>query len=389
MTGSGLVPADELFAHAAEQITRAAGLLWCGETVRLGIQVRSVTGYVQQIRVGERDLYAKVSYLGVSLVSVLRGTCGDWRTVRAAQAAYIGSPDALLRREAAQLGLLHQHSGLQTAVAEGFADGVLFTHPVPGPTLADLVAKEPSLTTDLLTTTMREVDTALDRPRLAWQLSRLAIRERGIDAVFTRKFNGLSGRVYLDLAGEMAALLAAVVTRLRRLHFAEPTPGLPAVTAYGDLKPEHVCFPGGPEERPVFLDPGLSRSRAATDEAKLISRMVLGLIAFPSDADGVKATVEGIDAFTEARTAGWKKTAQAAWLRQLLVLWLMDTVNILTTYLTAPAGLPLPDQGLRVAARAEAVGTFLDRVSAALEAGREPRAIWRLALDTVVEEAAR
>ncbi|MEU1826685.1 hypothetical protein ABZ502_30170 [Streptomyces abikoensis] len=389
MTGPGLVLADELFAHAAGQITRAAGLLWCGETVRLGVHVPSVTGYVQRIRVGDRDLYAKVSYLGVSLVSVLRGTCGDWKTVRAAQAAYIGSPDALLRREAAQLGMLHHHTGLRTAVAEGVASGVLFTRPVPGPTLADLVVKEPHLTTDLLTTTMRELDTALGQSRLAWQLGRLAIRERGIDAVFARKFNGLSGRVYLDLAGEIAPLLAIVVTRLRRLHFADPGPGLAAVTAYGDLKPEHICFPDGPEQRPVFLDPGLCRSRAAIDEAKLISRLILSLIASPPDNHGIKTTVEGISAFTKARIPDGKKTTRAVWLRQLLVLWLMDTVNILTTYLTAPTGLPLPDHGLRIAGRAEAVGAVLDRVSAALEAGREPHAVWRLAQATVVEEAAR
>ncbi|MGA5134857.1 hypothetical protein ACPCTO_34235 [Streptomyces olivoreticuli] len=388
MNSSSLVPVDELFAHAAQQITRAAGLLWCGETVRLGVHVPSVTGYVQQIRVGERDLYAKVSYLGVSLVSVLRGTCGDWQTVRAAQAAYTSSPDALLRREAAQLGLLHHHSGLRTAVAEGFADGVLFTRLVPGPTLADLVAKEPHLSTDLLTTTLAEVDSALRRRDVTRQLNRLAIRERGIDAVFTRKFNGLSGRVYLDLAGEMAALLAAVVTRLRRLHFAEPVGGLVSAVAYGDLKPEHICFPHGPEGRPVFLDPGLCRSRAAVDEAKLISRMVLGLIASPPGEDALKTTMEGIDAFARARTADWKTAVRQAWLRQLLVLWLMDTVNILTTYLTAPPGLPLPDHGLRITARARSVGTVLDRVSAALEAGTEPNAAWHVAL-AAVEGAVR
>ncbi|MEU2856325.1 hypothetical protein [Streptomyces syringium] len=389
-THSHPVPAAaDVYRHAAEQTMRAAALLWPGDPVRPGTHVPSVTGCVQQIRVGDRDLYAKVSYLGVSLASVLRGTCGDWQTVRAAQAAYITSPDALLKREAAQLGMLHHHSALCVAQAEGIAAGVLFTRPVAGPTLADLVLKEPHRAADLMTKAVRAVDEALNQPPVTVRIARMAIRERSIDATFTRKFNGLSGRVYLDLAGETAAVLAAVVARLRRAHFAVPNGALASVVTYGDLKPEHIIFPSGADGQPAFIDPGLARGRAATDEAKLISRMVLGLLTSPPGEDSVRATVAGLDAFVQARTGDWKKDARAGWLRQLVVLWLMDSVNILTTYLTAPTRLPLPEHGLRIAARSQAVGTVLDRVSAVLEAGTEPHTVWRLALAAVVEEATR
>ncbi|UQI49804.1 hypothetical protein M1P56_35980 (plasmid) [Streptomyces sp. HU2014] len=381
--------AVDVFRHAAEQATRAAAVLWPGEPVRPGPHIPSVTSYVQQIRVGDRDLYAKISYLGVSLASVLRGTCGDWKTVRAAQAAYLTAPDALLQREAAQLGLLHHHTGLRVAQVEGIAAGVLFTRPVPGPTLADLVSKDPHRTADLMTRAVRQVDQTLSKPSVTLRLPRLSIRERSIDTTFTRKFNGLSGRVYLDLVGETAAVLAAVVARLRRAHFATPSGALASVVTYGDLKPEHVIFPHDSGGWPVFIDPGLTRGRAASDEAKLLSRTVLGLLTSPPGEGALKATVEGIDAFVRARTETWRTDDRAGWLRQLVVLWLMDSVNILTTYLTAPPQLPLPEHGLRITTRATAVCTVLDRVSTALEAQTEPHAVWRLALGAVTQEATR
>ncbi|GAA2710339.1 hypothetical protein GCM10010315_10020 [Streptomyces luteosporeus] len=58
-----------------------------------------MTAYVRRLSVDGRPLYAKVSLLGMSLVSVLRGTAGNWAQVRAAQAAYQGSPGTLLERE--------------------------------------------------------------------------------------------------------------------------------------------------------------------------------------------------------------------------------------------------------------------------------------------------
>lgn len=46
-------------------------------------------------------------------------------------------------------------------------------------------------------------------------------------------------------------------------------------------------------------------------------------------------------AYTADATAHHSTDEEDAWLRQLIVLWLMDTTNILTTYLTNPPDLPL------------------------------------------------
>ncbi|MCX5205715.1 hypothetical protein OG897_30215 [Streptomyces sp. NBC_00237] len=383
MTVTATTPqASTLFAYADELVEKAAASQWPGAPVTLGAHVPSVTGYVRRLEVGRRPLFAKVSVLGVSLVSALRGTCGTWEAVQAAQAAYTASPGALLERETAQLGLLTA-AGLRAAHVAAYRDGVQFTEPVEGPTLGDLVADQPHRTADLMTAVRREL-ALLQRPDLVDRADALAIRERSIDATFARKFNGLSGGIYLSQAGECGPVLTSVVSRLRRLRLA---PAGRRAVAFGDLKPEHAVFPDGPGGRPVFLDPGLSLTHPCADPAKLISRMVLGLIARPPQAAGVSATVTGIGAFIDTATAGQSPQERAAWLRHLVVLWLMDTTNIVTTYLTAPASLPLPERAEAVCAKAGPVCVFLDRVSARLLAGTDPRAVRRLALSDVVTAA--
>ncbi|MEK8146315.1 phosphotransferase [Streptomyces sp. M10(2022)] len=246
-----------------------------------GAHAPSVTGYVQQIEVGGRPLFAKHSLLGVSLVSVMRGSCGSWERVAAEQSAYALSPTSLLRREAAQLDALAA-GGLAVARAAGCGGGVLFTEPVTGPTLADLVYKSPEQTGELLGRALNALE-VLQRPVVVEQTDRAAITERGIDATFRRKFNGISGRAYLDQLGSarleertqhgIAILVRQVIARLLKLRLA-PALG-PAQVLYGDLKPEHVLFPDGPDELPVFIDPGLQRGPAHADAAKLVSRTVL------------------------------------------------------------------------------------------------------------------
>lgn len=145
-----------LFAFADELLEKAAHTLWPRTPVMLGEHVPSVTGYVRHVQVGGQDLFAKLSVLGVSLVSALRGTCGTFEAVGAAQAAYRASPDALLEREAGQLGLLAA-AGLRAAHVAGYADGVLFTEPVEGPTPGDLIAAEPHHTARLMTAVRREL----------------------------------------------------------------------------------------------------------------------------------------------------------------------------------------------------------------------------------------
>ncbi|MFF9074625.1 phosphotransferase [Streptomyces sp. NPDC014872] len=389
-----VVDAADLLDFCSAQIQDAAFSLWPGQAAVLGALAPSVTGYVQQIEVGGRPLFAKYSLLGASLVSVMRGSCGSWEKVVAQQTAYAASPTSLLQREAAQLDALAA-GGLAVARAAGCADGVLFTEPVSGPTLADLVFKSPERTGELLGRTLRPLE-VLQRPVVAEQADRAAINERGIDATFRRKFNGISGRTYLDQLGTarleertqhgVAIVVRQVIARLLRLRLA-PALG-PAQVLYGDLKPEHAFFPDGPEGPPVFIDPGLQRGPAHADAAKLVSRTVLCLIAV-TPPEGTTAILEGIDGFVQEQLRPRRRAMGGLYLRKLLVTWLMDTTNITTTYLSAPAGLPLPEHAGAVVERVEAVCTLLDRVSALLMADADPAASWRLALSHAAKAATR
>lgn len=59
--------------------------------------------------------------------------------------------------------------------------------------------------------------------------------------------------------------------RLRRRVLPQPHR---RVLAYGDLKLEHVIFPDGFGQPPVFIDPGLLLAQTAVDGAKLTRRPV-------------------------------------------------------------------------------------------------------------------
>lgn len=395
MATAALPQVNDLFTFSAERISRAAVQVWPGHSVSLGDHVPSVTGYVRRACVGGRDVFAKDSILGLSLVSVLRGVAGDRAMVHAAQAAYATSPVSLLAREAAQLRTLDA-AGIRVGQCAGYAAGVLFTEPVTGPTLADLITKDPARTCDLLTAAVAALQ-GLQHPRVVAQVDAAPIPERSINGTFRRKFNGVSGRLYIERLGldrldertrrGVAAVIGVVVARLLKLRLTPPTG--PTVIVYGDLKPEHVLFPDGLAEAPVFIDPGLARGSAHHDAAKLVSRTFLALVAAPHLDGPLSTVVDGIAAFVAGQMRSLRGPLRVLWLRRLLVTWLMDTVNILSTYLTAPAALPLPEHAQAVIDRTEALCTLLDLVSAPLAAGTEPDAAWRLALRTVAREAAR
>jgi hypothetical protein len=320
---------------------------------------------------------------------VLRGVAGDLDTVRAAQAAYAISPGSLLAREAAQLRALDA-AGVRVARCVGYASGVLFTESVIGPSLTDLITKDPGRTCELLTTAVNGLQ-RLQSPEMVAQVDAAPIPERSIDGTFRRKFNGLCGRLYIERLGHdqlddytrrgVASVLGVVVARLLKLRLTPPTG--PAVVVYGDLKPEHVLFPDGSAEAPVFIDPGLARGPAYHDPAKLVSRTLLALISAPHLDGPASAAVDGIAAFVSGQMRPLRGSLRGLWLRRLLVTWLMDTVNILSTYLNAPAVLPLPEHARAVIDQAEALCAMLDQVSRPLAAGGDPAAAWRLALKAV------
>ncbi|MFI8769423.1 hypothetical protein ACIGN6_31590 [Streptomyces sp. NPDC053792] len=367
---------------AGEQVLAAARSVWPGAEVVPGPVTPSVTSYVQRLTVDGRDLYAKVSVCGVSLVSLLRGACGDFATVRARQAAYLVSPGSLMAREAVQLRTLAGPAGLGTVTLAGFGRGVLFTAPVTGPTLADLIEAEPGRTRELLGLVVADVAKGLARAGVAETVERATIRERGISGTFARKFNGLSGGLYLRQTGH-GEVLDRVVTRLRRTRRVPPTPA--GTVVFGDLKPEHATFPvdGG---RPVYLDPGLMRGNEVADTAKLVSRLVLGLVASRPIAAGV--VLSGIDSFVRASARRLPAEEREGWLRELVLLVLMDTLNILSTYLTAPEGLPLSPHAAGVRGRARSVADLLDRATAPLAATEDGATWWRLYLTRVREAVA-
>jgi hypothetical protein len=380
--------ADQVFAFADLEIGAAAAELWPHADVDLGDHVPSVTGYVRRITVDSRALYAKYSLLGVSLVSLLRGACGPWPQVREAQREYVLRPDALIEREAAQLRFLLDAGHPRVCPVAGVRRGVLFTEPVPGASLAHLLLARPQQSADLLVGVFGQLRDLHHPPAVRRPGPAGIIGERSIAGTFQRKFNGLSGTLYVQRLGadrcpaddraEVVAVLRQVVVRLHRLRARVLPPSPRRVLAYGDLKPEHVLYPDdGP---PVFIDPGLLLAGTAVDAAKLISRTVLTLASSRPGPETGKHIVHGIGAFAGTGMGGLSVKGRRAWLREVLALWLMDSVNILATYLSAPAELPLPALGNALVGRAVDLCRMVDRISSDLAAGGDTGAIWDGAL---------
>ncbi|MFB8177701.1 hypothetical protein ACFC8N_16870 [Streptomyces sp. NPDC055966] len=380
----------DVFVYAAAHIHRAAAAIWPDQSVSLECHVPSVTGYVQQARIGERLLYAKTSLLGVSLVSLLRGTRGTWSTVLEAQQEYQNRQDGLLHREAAQLRLLAEMGGPRTCRLAALRTGVIFTEPVPGPTLGELLLEHPGDTAVLLDRTFTELR-PLHRPGAARQLAAVGvIEEHSIAGTFLRKFNGLSGTLYMDRLAEcrnkaeqrqeMLQLVHRSVGRLRRLRMRLPLADGTSL-AYGDLKPEHMTFPDGIDGRPVFLDPGLLRASRMVDIAKLVSRTVLTLTAHRPEASVVHQVLHGLDVFVKSQVPTLSGRERLLWLQNLMTLWLLDTVNIMTTYLSAPSALPLPRVGTALMDRVVPVFSMVASISADLESSTTVRGTWEGALN--------
>jgi hypothetical protein len=386
--GSAVRPSiTEVLTYATAQIHRAAADLWPGEPAHLEQHVPSVTSYVCRARIGDRTLYAKTSILGVSLVSLLRGACGTWADVAPAQREYEQRPDSLPEREAAQLRLLARMNRPQVCALAGVSQGVIFTEPVPGPTLGDLILARPADTAELLSIPLAELRPLHDPAATDRLNSDEAIGERSVADTFARKFNGLSGPVYVQQLGAerygrdehqaIADLARSAVARLLRLRWGLAL-ATPTTLTYGDLKPEHVLFPGGPERPPVLLDPGLLRADPTADAAKLLSRTVLLLTARQPGTAIARQIVAGVDAFGQERRDQ---------LRDLLTLWLMDTVNTLSTLLSAPPLLPLPGHAKTLTDRAMVILALVNAAAADLATGADIGDVWERALDHVLAAA--
>jgi hypothetical protein len=386
----GSMPAmAEVARFADEQIITAAQALWPGASLEFGAGVPSVTGYLRRLLVGEQVVYAKVSLLGMSLVSLLRGAAGTWPQIQAAQYAYSRTPGGLLEREAAQLAVLHRGRRPQVAPVLGYRRGVLFTQGVPGLSLADVLLNSPQSSGPLMAGVLERLD-GLRRK----STSRLVIGapiDRGVHTTFQCKFAGVSAPDYLaSLHADhpaATAVLEAVVSRLGTSNPAAVGLGRALTTVlYGGLTPEHVLYPGKPGTEPVFLAPALTRDTPLADPAQLLSRCVLVLLAAQPGRAVAERAAQGFADFAQQQAGRFPGMRDQA-LRALLRLWAMDTANIMSTYLAAPADLPLPEHADLLRTKPAAVLGIAHQVAGAVSARLSPQAALLHALAAVVEAA--
>ncbi|NDZ78383.1 hypothetical protein G3I19_07555 [Streptomyces sp. SID10853] len=353
-------------------ISRAVGDLWPDKQIVLGEQCPSVTSYVCRVTVDGEELIAKYSWLGMSLVSILRGAGGTWTEIQEAQRPYIRSTDLLIAREAQNLEVLRALGHPRVCETAGVHDGVLLTRIAAGTTLADAMSACPWETAALLDSALTALG-GLHGPAGARHLRWAApINERSVLGVFRRKFNGLSGAAYLkglgrdsglqeDMRLEIVELVKYTVLRLLSLGGAISSRRDTAV--YGDLKPEHVYIDG---PRLTFIDPAVQwASGPQPDIAKLTGRSLLLALGHP-DRQAGQQIVQGIFSTLARHVATQPVYERAGRLREVLTLWLMDTVSILSTCLSAPPGLPLAPHQQALVAQARTVARIVHRASALL-----------------------
>ena len=379
----------EVSGLADQLIVSAALALWPGARLQGAAHVPSVTSYIRRLVVNDTVVYAK-SILGMPLVELLRGAAGSWPATQEAQRVYLRDHGSFLEREAGQLAVLHRGRHPQVARLMGYHDGVLFTQAVPGLPLSEMLLHSPQDTALLLAGVMGGLD-GLHRQATSRLVIGSSIEERGIASAFQRKFASPSA------AGYMASLvtawpaetmvLRAAVDRLRASDLRGG--GLTTMTSrvvYGYLTPEHVLYPGSPGAEPVYLTPGLMRDTPLADPARLLSRSVLTLLAARPGRAVAESVAQGLAAFCHQQAARFPGVQGQA-LRALLRLWAMDTLTIMSTYLAAPADLPLPGHATALLPRAGCALDIAHQVAAAVSAHRAPEPALLSALAAVVEAA--
>jgi hypothetical protein len=377
-TASGAPTVEQVFRYCTRMIVDAASCLWPDDDVRLIEHVPSVTGYVHRIEVAGAELYAKTSILGASLVSILRGRRGHWANVLAAQRRYVHDPDNLLRRECDQLQIMGA-SRWSGSVRAKYRSGVLITEPAEGRSLGEIAFAEPHRVGALLAQVWALLE-VLRRNEANESLP--VISERDIFHTFVRKFSGdlfgMAARLGLtECPEQVVAGLRRAADLVRRLP--TPQPGTGAV--YGDLKPEHVIVDDAGTMR--VIDPGIMRGHPVVDAGKLVSRLLVSLFCLPPDSSRDHTMVDAIDGFVDRLARAVPTADRAAWWRDLVALWLRDTLNILSTYLAAPVDLPLPAHGTAVINHAEQVCALVETVATTL-LDTDPIRAWRHGIAGVI-----
>ncbi|WP_405986901.1 phosphotransferase [Streptomyces sp. NBC_00872] len=385
---STAVSAALLHTVTQRAIARAVKDLWPNKQIVLGEQCPSVTSYVCRVTVDDEELIAKYNWLGMSLVSILRGAGGTWEEVQQAQEMYVRTTDLLTAREAQNLEFLRELGRPRVCETAGLHHGVLLTRMVPGTNLADELTARPQETGDLLDAALSAL-ADLHGPAGAQLLRGAAsIDERSVVRIFRRKFNGLSAATYLaalgrdsglpeDVRQEVVELVRHTVSRLLPMSGAISSRRDTAV--YGDLKPEHVYI-DGPHMH--FIDPAVQWAAGSQpDIAKLAGRSLLLALGHPNQRAG-QQMVQGIASTLARHMAALPGHESARRLREVLVLWLVDTVNILSTCLSTPPGLPLTPHQQALVGKARTVAGITHRVSTLLTGAMAgPRL-----LDVVVSE---
>ncbi|MFJ8332856.1 hypothetical protein [Streptomyces sp. NPDC094437] len=366
------VAADLLHRTSRRHIVRAVERRWPDKEIVLGPQHPSVTSYVCRVTVNGEDLIAKYSWLGLSLVSILRGVGGTWEEVQEAQRAYVERADLVTGREAQNLAFLRRLGRPRVCGTVGLHGGVLLTRIVEGTSLVQALTARPWETNALLDAVLLALGD-LHSTAGAERLRGVApIGERSVVGVFRRKFNGLSTAGRLRTLGqdsglpeherqEVAELVRTAAWRLLRMAGAISTRR--DLLVFGDLKPEHVHI-DGPHLN--FIDPAVQWAAGPQpDIAKLTGRAVLLAVGHPDRSAGSQI-VQGVAATLARYLAALPEHERAGQLREIMVLWLMDTVSILSTCLSAPQGLLLTPHQQSLVERARTVAGLVDRASALL-----------------------
>ncbi|MEV7866999.1 hypothetical protein AB0P17_13015 [Streptomyces sp. NPDC088124] len=160
---------------------------------------------------------------------------------------------------------------------------------------------------------------------------------------------------------EVVELVRSAVWRLHRM--ASAISFRRSTTVFGDLKPEHVYL-DGPRLR--FIDPAVHFAAGPEpDVAKLTGRTVLLAIGH-SEQRAAREIVRGVASTLARYAAALPAHDRAARVREVMVLWLMDIVSILSTCLSAPRDLPLAPHQQSLVAHARTAAGIVDRLSALL-----------------------